>query len=166
MGDDCGATSPVIPHPPFHPHQPPHTNTALLRAFAMLGIGCQQPWEKKLKKSKKKTYIVLCTLKCTKKYFFFSNNIVFVYLAFKFNKSHCSSDLLFLFYFEKIKILFAINAGIEPAFSVKFGNRTRIYIVLRESNPDCTNLREGDGRLWKTILWRLNFFSCAWNIFI
>jgi len=23
MGDDCGATSPVIPHPPFHLHELP-----------------------------------------------------------------------------------------------------------------------------------------------
>ncbi len=42
--------------------------------------------------------------------------------------------------------MFVINAGIEPAFSVKFGNRTRIYIVLRESNPDCKTLYVGDGR--------------------
>jgi hypothetical protein len=84
--------------------------------------------KKNLKNPKKNVY---CTvyIKMYKKYFF-PKNIVCVYLAFKFNKSHCSSDLLF-FYFKKIKILFVINAGIEPAFSLKFGNRTRIYIVLR-----------------------------------
>jgi hypothetical protein len=137
MGDDCGATSPVIPHPPFHTHQPPTRIQLSWERLPCCGIGCQQPWKKIFKKiPKKKTYIVLCTLKCTK-IFFYSNNIVCVYLTFKFNKSHCSSDLLllFFFFFEKIKILFARNAGIEPAFSVKFGNRTRIYIVLRESNP-------------------------------
>ncbi len=44
--------------------------------------------------------------------------------------------------------MFVINAGIEPAFSVKFGNRTRIYIVLRELNPDCKTLYVGDGRIY------------------
>ncbi len=83
MGDDCGATSPVITHPPFHPHQPPHTNTALLRAFATLWHWLSTALRKKLKKSKrKKTYIVLCTLKCTKNIFCPKVDIVYVYLAF------------------------------------------------------------------------------------
>ena len=157
MGDDCGATSPVIPHPPFHPHQLSSQIQLSWERLSRCGIGCQQPWKKNWKKIQKKTYIVLCTLKCTK-IFFYANNIVYVYLAFK-NKSHCSSDLLF-FLFWKIKILFVINGGIEPAFSVKFGNRTRIYIVIRESNPDCANLCEGDGRIWRKILWRKNFILC------
>jgi hypothetical protein len=75
--------------------------------------------------------------------------------AFKINKSHCSSEFLIFLFLNKI---FVINAGIEPAFSVKFGNRTRIYIVLRESNLDCTNLREGDGRIWRKIFMEKNFF--------
>ncbi len=42
--------------------------------------------------------------------------------------------LFFLFWESKIFVLF-INAGIEPAFSVKFGNRTRIYIVFKGIEP-------------------------------
>jgi hypothetical protein len=70
MGDDCGATSPVIPHPPFHPHQLPHTNTALLRAFATLWHWLATALKTKKCKNPKKTYIVLCTLECTKNIFF------------------------------------------------------------------------------------------------
>jgi hypothetical protein len=95
----------------------------------------------------------LCTLLCTK---FWKTNIVFEpFSAFKIIKV---TALPIYYFFIWIKILFVINAGIEPAFSVKFGNRTRIYIVLRESNPDCTNLREGDGRIWRKILWRFVFY--------
>jgi hypothetical protein len=72
MGDDCGATSPVIPHPSFHLPSYPHTTIALPeREFAMLWQWLPAALKKKLKKSKKKkTYIVLCTLKCTKVFCF------------------------------------------------------------------------------------------------
>ena len=80
---------------------------------------------KKKSKNPKKTYIVLCTLKCTKINFLFEKRILYFeyFPAFKINKSHCSSEFLIFLFLNKI---FVINAGIEPAFSVKFGNRTRI----------------------------------------
>jgi hypothetical protein len=104
--------------------------------------------KKKLKKKiQKKTYTVFVYIKMYKKNIFFLKILsMFIWLL-NLIKVTALPIYYFFFYFEKIKILFVINAGIEPAFSVKFGNRTRIYIVLRESNPDCTNLREGDGRI-------------------
>ena len=126
MGDDCASTSPVIPHPPFHLHELP---TLLLlplgecaTAVAMAASSCEK---KNLKIPKKTSYCILCTLKCTKVNFLFEKRILYFeyFPAFKINKSHCSSEFLIFLFLNKI---FVINAGIEPAFSVKFGNRTRI----------------------------------------
>ena len=73
---------------------------------------------------------------------------------------------IYSFLFE-IKFLYVINAGIEPAFSVNFGNRTRIYFVLRESNPDCKALYVGDG--WRYGNMEKKFYvdlvSWAWKVF-
>ena len=69
MGDDCGATSPVIPHPPFHPHQPLHEYSSLESVCHVLALAVSSP-EKRIKKSKKNLY---CTvyIKMYKKYFLF-----------------------------------------------------------------------------------------------
>ncbi len=52
----------------------------------------------------------------------------------------------------------------NPHFSLKFGNQTQIYIVLRESNPDCETLSVGDGRIYGNMK-KKNFYgdllSCA-----
>jgi len=57
---------------------------------------------KKKSKNPKKTYIVLCTLKCTKNIFLFEKKeycILNIFRLFKINKSHCSSEfLIFLFF--------------------------------------------------------------------
>ncbi len=102
MGDDCALSSPVIPHPPFHPHH--HNNYfSLLGDLPVFGIGWVQPWQKNSKIQKKicnstvcscelfvNYFYMLCTLICTK---FWKTNIVFEYFsAFKINKSHCSSE--------------------------------------------------------------------------
>jgi hypothetical protein len=93
-------------------------------AVAMAASSC----EKKNQKIPKKTaYCILCTLECTKSYFFCLIKkkycILNIFPAFKINKSHCSSEFFIFLFLNKI---FVINAGIEPAFSGKFGNRTRI----------------------------------------
>jgi hypothetical protein len=85
MGDDCGATSPVIPHPPFHLPSSPHTTIVVPeRVFAMLWQWLPAALKKKLKKSKKKLVLYLCTLKCTKVYsfVFLNKNIVSDYFGF------------------------------------------------------------------------------------
>ena len=76
----------------------PHKCSSLESVCHVVAFAVNSLEKKNLKKIQKKTYIVLCTLKCTKNIFCFSNNIVCVYLAFK-NKSHCSSDLLLFFFF-------------------------------------------------------------------
>ena len=127
MGDDCASTSPVIPHPPFHLHELP---TLLLlplgecaTAVAMAASSCEK---KNLKIPKKNFILYSVYIKVYKKLIFCLKKeiLYFEYFpAFKINKSHCSSEFLIFLFLNKI---FVINAGIEPAFSVKFGNRTRI----------------------------------------
>ncbi len=92
--------------------------------------------EKKNLKNPKKNLYCTVYIKMYKKYLF--SDCLCLFGFFKFNKSHCSFDLLFFYFFilRKIKIfVLFINAGIEPAFSVKFGNRTRIYIVIKGIEP-------------------------------
>jgi hypothetical protein len=70
MGDDCGATSPVIPHPPYHPHQPLHEYSSLESVCHVLALAVSSPEKKKSKNPKKNLY---CTvyIKMYKKYFLF-----------------------------------------------------------------------------------------------
>ena len=161
MGDDCGATSPVIPHPPFPHHQPPPQNySSSWESLPCCGNGCQQPWKKNWK-IQKKLYTVFVYIKMYKSLLFlFPKNIVSDYLAFNLIKVTALSIYNFF-----IWINFFINAGIEPAFSVKFGNRTRIYCVFRESNPDFKTLYVGDGWRYerKKILYR-DLVPWAWKV--
>jgi hypothetical protein len=63
-------TSPVIPHPPFHPHQLPTLLLLPLGDFATSVAMAASSFEKKknlkIPKKKKTSYCNLCTLRCTK----------------------------------------------------------------------------------------------------
>jgi hypothetical protein len=115
------------PSSSISPSWTPYTTTAPPgRVCHCCGYGCQQLWEKKFKNTKKNFILYSVYIKVYKKLIFCLKKriLYFEYFpAFKINKSHCSSEFLIFLFLNKI---FVINAGIEPAFSVKFGNRTRI----------------------------------------
>jgi len=76
MGDDCGATSPVIPHPPFHLHQPPTLlQLPLGECATAVAMAVSSLEKKKFKNTKKKLSTVFVYIKmyktlifCFKKY--------------------------------------------------------------------------------------------------
>jgi hypothetical protein len=73
MGDDCGASSPVIPHPPFHLHHIHLTTTASLGIFLPPLWLWLQAALKKIEKKKIQKKILLYSMynKMYKKIFFF-----------------------------------------------------------------------------------------------
>jgi hypothetical protein len=106
MGDDCGATSPVIPHPPFPHHQPPSLLLLPLGecapAVAMAASSCEK---KKSKKYQKNCILYSVYIRMYKNYFFCLKKkkkycILNIFPAFKINKSHCSSEFFNFFIFE------------------------------------------------------------------
>ncbi len=79
MGDGCAFSSPVIPHPSFHLHQHHHHHYCFpLGYFATVVALAASSLEKKIEKhKKKKSYCILCTLKCTICFVWKKNIIVF-----------------------------------------------------------------------------------------
>jgi hypothetical protein len=105
MGDDCGASSPVIPHPPFHLHHIHLTTTASLGIFLPpLWLWLQAALKKKLKKIQKKILLYSMYNKMYKKIFFFvwkKNSIVFSdFSAFKIKVTALSNFIFFIVFLK------------------------------------------------------------------
>jgi hypothetical protein len=62
MGDDCGATSPVIPHPPFHLPSSSQTLLPTGRPAGFSALAEFSPDKKNFQKSKKKKKYFVSTV--------------------------------------------------------------------------------------------------------
>jgi len=101
MGDDCGASSPVIPHPPFHLHHIHLTTTASpLGYFATVVALAASSLEKKIEKIQKKILLYSMYNKMYKKFFFCLEKVLYFsdFSAFKI-KVTALPIFIFLLYF-------------------------------------------------------------------